>query len=123
MVRTRGAAVTEPQPRVVVVTGASSGIGLATALQAAEHGEHVVLLARGPESLAAAVDRCRAAGAASAQAIPTDVADDRAVDAAVAAGRGGFGGGGAVGHSAGLVADGRFGDVPGGTFGPDVPPH
>jgi short-subunit dehydrogenase len=108
--------VTEPQPRVVVVTGASSGIGLATALQAAEHGEHVVLLARGPESLAAAVDRCRAAGAASAQAIPTDVADDRAVDAAVAAVLARFGRVDAVVHSAGLVAYGRFEDVPVDTF-------
>src|SRR4051794_41979866 len=86
--RTRGAAVDKPQPRVVVVTGASSGIGLATALRAAEHGDHVVLLARGPESLAAAADGCRAAGAASVRAIPTDVADAGAVDSAIAAGPG-----------------------------------
>ena len=58
----------EQAARVVVVTGASSGIGLATALGAAERGDHVVLLARGAGALAAAAEQCRAAGAASAPA-------------------------------------------------------
>ena len=104
------------EPRVVVVTGASSGIGLATALAAAERGEHVVLLARGPEALERAADQCRAAGAASVRALPADVADDVAVRAAVAAVVEEFGRVDAVVHSAGLVAYGRFEDVPVETF-------
>jgi NAD(P)-dependent dehydrogenase (short-subunit alcohol dehydrogenase family) len=108
--------VIERQPRVVVVTGASSGIGLATALQASDRGDHVVLLARGPEALALAVEQCRARGAASARAVPTDVADDAAVRAAFAQVTAAFGRVDAVVHSAGLVAYGRFEDVPVETF-------
>jgi short-subunit dehydrogenase len=101
-----------PEPRVVLVTGASSGIGLATAVAAAERGEHVVLLARGPEALERAADQCRAAGAASVRVLPTDVADDAAVQTAVAEVLQVFGRVDAVIHSAGLVAYGRFEDVP-----------
>lgn len=100
------------QPRVVVVTGASSGIGLATALQAAEHGDHVVLLARGPEALADAVRQCEERGAASVLAVPTDVADDAQVQAAVTGVLAEHGRIDVVVHSAGLVAYGRFEDVP-----------
>jgi NAD(P)-dependent dehydrogenase (short-subunit alcohol dehydrogenase family) len=103
-------------PRVVVVTGASSGIGLSAALQAAERGDHVVLLARGPESLERAAADCRARGAASALAVPTDVADDAAVQAAFARVAAAHGRVDAVIHSAGLVAYGRFEDVPVETF-------
>jgi NAD(P)-dependent dehydrogenase (short-subunit alcohol dehydrogenase family) len=68
-----------PTPRVVLVTGASSGIGLATAVAAAEAGDHVVLAARGPEALDRAERQCKDAGAASTLAVPTDVGDDAAV--------------------------------------------
>jgi NAD(P)-dependent dehydrogenase (short-subunit alcohol dehydrogenase family) len=101
---------------VVVVTGASSGIGLATALQAADHGDHVVLLARGPESLEEAAAQCRARGAASALPLPTDVADATAVQAAFDQVLSQHGRVDAVIHSAGLVAYGRFEDVPAETF-------
>ncbi|MCA2211418.1 SDR family NAD(P)-dependent oxidoreductase [Jidongwangia harbinensis] len=49
-------------PRTVVITGASSGIGLAAAEQLAAGGDHVVLVGRDEHRLAAAVDRVRAAG-------------------------------------------------------------
>lgn len=62
--------------RVVLVTGASSGIGLATALEAAAHGAHVVLAARGSAALDAAAAQCRDAGAASTFVVPTDVGSD-----------------------------------------------
>ena len=50
-------------PKVVVVTGASSGIGLATALAFAARGDRVVLSARSEDSLRRAERDCLAAGA------------------------------------------------------------
>ena len=71
--------------RVVVVTGASSGIGEATALEAARRGHHVVLAARRREVLEKMAARCEEVGAASALVVPTDVADDDAVAELMAA--------------------------------------
>jgi len=58
--------------KVVVITGASSGIGEATALLLGERGANVVLGARGPDRLAALADRVVRAGGKAAYA-PTDV--------------------------------------------------
>src|SRR3954468_17271853 len=69
--------------RVVVVTGASSGIGRATARMLGARGERVALLARGPVKLEAAAEEVRAAGG-TALAVPVDVADAEAVEAAAA---------------------------------------
>ena len=99
-------------PRVVVVTGASSGIGLATALLAAEHGDHVVLLARGAASLEDAARQCRERGAATTLPLPTDVGSWDSVQTAVTDVLAAYGRVDAVVHSAGQVAYGRFEDVP-----------
>jgi NAD(P)-dependent dehydrogenase (short-subunit alcohol dehydrogenase family) len=67
--------------RVVVVTGASAGVGRATAKAFGARGDRVALLARGEEGLAAAAAEVREAGG-HPLAIATDVADPDAVDAA-----------------------------------------
>jgi daunorubicin C-13 ketoreductase len=49
-------------PRTIVITGASSGLGLAAVEQFARLGDQVVVVGRNPHRLAAAVDRVRRAG-------------------------------------------------------------
>ncbi|MBM4374778.1 MAG: SDR family oxidoreductase [Deltaproteobacteria bacterium] len=66
--------------KLAVVTGASSGIGRASALALAESGARVVLAARGQERLEAVAREVRALGA-EAHAVPTDVTDGAALDA------------------------------------------
>ncbi|MGE2836206.1 SDR family oxidoreductase [Mycobacterium sp. SMC-4] len=65
-------------PLRVVITGASSGIGQATAELFAAHGAHLMLAARNAEALEQVADACRAAGG-RATAVPTDVTDSGAV--------------------------------------------
>ena len=69
------------KPRVVVVTGASGGVGRATVKRFAADGASVALLARGSAGLAAAAREVEAAGG-TALAIPTDVAVAAQVEAA-----------------------------------------
>jgi NAD(P)-dependent dehydrogenase (short-subunit alcohol dehydrogenase family) len=72
----------KPRMGVVVITGASGGIGRATARAFGGRGAKVALLARGEVGLAAAAEDVRAAGG-EALAIPVDVADHaRIADAA-----------------------------------------
>jgi NAD(P)-dependent dehydrogenase (short-subunit alcohol dehydrogenase family) len=63
---------------VVVITGASSGIGRATALAFACRGARLVLAARRAPALEEVAERCVAAGGV-ALAVPTDVSDADAV--------------------------------------------
>jgi short-subunit dehydrogenase len=67
-------------PARVVITGASSGIGQATAELFARRGAKLVLAARNREALEEVASRCRAAGG-EAIAVPTDVTDVDAVRA------------------------------------------
>ena len=67
--------------KVVVVTGASAGIGRATARAFGRAGGHVALLARGRDGLDAARREIEADGA-RALIVPTDVADAEQVEAA-----------------------------------------
>jgi NAD(P)-dependent dehydrogenase (short-subunit alcohol dehydrogenase family) len=67
--------------QVVVVTGASAGLGRAIAHAFARRGDKVALLARNPEALEACAEECRGLGGVGL-AIPTDVSDAAAVEAA-----------------------------------------
>jgi NAD(P)-dependent dehydrogenase (short-subunit alcohol dehydrogenase family) len=72
------------QDRVIVITGASGGIGRATARAFARPGVRIALLARGERGLEGARREVESAGA-EAFVIPTDVADEAQVEAAAAA--------------------------------------
>ncbi|MEU5542912.1 SDR family oxidoreductase [Streptomyces sioyaensis] len=77
-------------PQTVVITGASAGIGRATARLFAERGANVVLLARGTTGLEATAADVEERGG-RALAVPTDVADHTQVEAAAAAAEEAFG--------------------------------
>jgi len=66
--------------QVIVITGASSGIGLVTAKKAARRGAQVVLGARNDHDLADAVDEIRTEGGRALYEI-VDVSDPQQVDA------------------------------------------
>lgn len=76
--------------QTVVITGASAGIGRATARLFAERGANVVLLARGKAGLDAAAADVEERGG-RALAVPTDVADHAQVEAAAVAAEEAFG--------------------------------
>ncbi|MCC5987431.1 MAG: SDR family oxidoreductase [Pararhodobacter sp.] len=67
------------KPETIIITGAGSGIGLATARRFLDVGWRVGLMGRREEALANA-----AAGAANALILPCDVSDSAAVDAGFA---------------------------------------
>src|SRR5215213_8184497 len=99
-------------PETVLVTGASSGIGRATAIQLAGRGARLILVARGRESLEEAAAEARAAGAEAALVRPADVTDEDAVQAAVDDAVAEFGRIDVVVHAAQVMAYGRIEDVP-----------
>ena len=69
--------------RVAVVTGASQGIGRATALLLAENGARLVLAARNAEKLAAAAEEIKKKGG-EALVVPMDVASEEQIKAGFA---------------------------------------
>ena len=72
------------KPEVVVITGASAGVGRAVVREFAKRKAKIGLLARGIDGLEAARKEVEAAGG-QALALPTDVADPDQVEAAAAA--------------------------------------
>ena len=69
--------------KVVVITGASAGVGRATAREFARHGARIGLLARGIDGLKAARREVEELGS-EALVIPTDLADADQVESAAA---------------------------------------
>ena len=66
--------------RIALVTGASRGIGYATALALAQAGAHVVAVARTVGGLEELDDAIRAASASSATLVPLDLKDYPGID-------------------------------------------
>ena len=96
--------------RVAVVSGAASGMGLAIARRLAAGGARVGLLDLAADAALAAAKDLREAGA-TALAVPADVTDRRAVDAALAEVRAELGPIGIMVTSAGLDAFESFTDI------------
>ncbi len=100
---------------VVVITGASSGIGRATALDLAQKGVHVVAAARREEALNSLVRECESLGT-PALAVPTDVTDEDAVQRLAARATEQFGGIDTWINNAGVNLFARFEEAPSDAF-------
>src|SRR3712207_229065 len=96
---------------VVVITGASRGIGRATAMRFAEYGASVVLAARSEDALLEAAAECEALGG-EALAVPTDVAEWGSVEGLARRAAERFGRIDVWVNNAVLVAVGRLENVP-----------
>ncbi len=99
------------QQQAIVITGASSGIGLATARMAAHRGARVVLASRNAQALQHVVDDIRAEGGRAAYVV-ADVADAEAVQRIGEVAIREFGGCDTWVNNAGVSIYGRLEDIP-----------
>ncbi len=97
--------------QTIALTGASSGIGLATARLASKQGARLLLIARNEEALLRVRDELRAAGGQAEYAV-ADVSDRAQLEAAVARAQAAFGGIDTWVNDAGAFVYGALDDVP-----------
>lgn len=97
--------------KTVVITGASSGVGLATAEAFARAGCNVVLASRGVDALNHAVDLCQSLGA-NVIGVPTDVSDESQVSALADRALSLTGQIDFWVNNAGVMASGKFEEIP-----------
>jgi NAD(P)-dependent dehydrogenase (short-subunit alcohol dehydrogenase family) len=100
---------------VVVITGASSGIGRSAALRFAKRGARLALAARSPEPLESAAEACRALGAEVAT-VPTDVGVEDEVQQLANEALGRFGRIDIWVNAAAVMAYGSFEEIPSQVF-------
>jgi NADP-dependent 3-hydroxy acid dehydrogenase YdfG len=106
--------MTQLNNRVAVITGASSGIGFATAKLLAARGAKVAVLARRQDVLEKLVAEIREAGG-EAMALAVDVTDQASIEAAAAAVEQAYGPANLVFNNAGVMLPGS---IEQGDFGP-----
>ena len=97
--------------QTIVITGATSGIGLCTARMAAERGANIVAVARNEEALCELVTEIEASGGNATYAI-ADVADEEALKEAAEIAKGRFDRIDTWVNNAGTSIYGRIMDVP-----------
>ncbi len=101
---------------MVVITGASSGIGRATAHQLAGQGDALVLLARAERPLLETAAECEELGADHTTVVTADVTQRAQVEETLRGVATRYGRIDAVVHSAGVVGYGDFVDIPADVF-------
>src|SRR5690606_30508080 len=99
------------QGKVVVVTGASSGVGLATAAAFAQEGCRLVLASRGEEALREAAQVCTT-WTSDVVYKPTDISKSKDVQNLVDFALDNYGRIDIWVNNAGVMASGKFEDIP-----------
>lgn len=107
---------TSARPRVVLVVGASSGIGRETALGFARRGARLVLAARSHDALQSVADTCRQSGAGDVLVHATDIGDRGQVETLIDTAVNRFGHLDTIVQAAAVTVFGRFEQVPADVF-------